>query len=146
MIYEFKVANSNGNVKTMLLTADTLGAFYRRIAEMYGLAKDEVSLVAEYEETENFGYKLKKSYVKTTKKKDKKLIDKAVLLFKQGDDRSKRLVEPRKSDYIKRHNFKSCPISTADDVYELLTKYKTVKVYWENGDKRGSHKYFAVYK
>lgn len=145
MIYEFKVANS-GNVKTMLLTADTLGAFYRRIADMYGLTKDEVSLVAEYEETENFGYRLKKSYVKTDKKKDKKLIDKAVLLFKQGDDRSKRLVEPRKSDYIKRHKFNSCPISTADDVYELLIKYKTVKVYWENGIKRGTHSYFAVYK
>lgn len=146
MIYEFKVVNDKGKPIDMFLTADNEKAFYRRAIEMYSICRDEIILVAEYDEAPNFGYKLKKSYVKTEKKKDKKVLDKALTLFKQADDRSKRMVEPRKSDYIKRHNFKSCPISTAEDVAELLSKYKTVKVYWENGEKRGSHALYCVYK
>lgn len=146
MIYEFKVVNSNGKPKDMFLTADSVNAFYRRAIEMYSLCRDEIILVAEYEEVPNFGYKLKKSFVKIEKKKDKKVLDKALTVFKQANDRSKRMVEPRKSDYIERHKFSSCPISTVDDVADLMSKYKTVKVYWENGTKRGEHALYACYK
>ncbi len=157
MIYEFQVFN-NKKVKTMLLSADSKSAFFRRIAEMYGLTKEEIILIREYDETDNFGYTLHKSYVeeapKKSAKKDTKKITKttnkfitnALQEFKRGDDRSRRMVEPRKSDYIKRHKMKSFPISSADDVAELMSKYKVVKVYWENGEKRGQHTLYAVVK
>lgn len=153
MIYEFQVS-TNKKVKTMLLSADTKSAFFRRIAEMYGLTKEEIILIREYDETENFGYTLHKSYieeapkkgVKKTTKATNKFITNALQEFKRGDDRSRRMVEPRKSDYIKRHKMKSFPVSSADDVAELMSKYKVVKVYWENGEKRGQHALYAVVK
>ena len=153
MIYEFQVS-TNKKVKTMLLSADSKSAFFRRIAEMYGLTKEEILLTREYEETPDFGYKLHKSYVKEVSKSTKKtakkandpIITKALQAFKDGDDRSKRMVEPRKSDYIQRHKMKWCPINSAEDVAELMHKYKTVKVYWENGEKRGTHAKYCVYK
>lgn len=152
MIYEFQVS-TNKKVKTMLLTADSKSTFFRRIAEMYGLTKEEIMLTREYSETENFGYKLHKSYVKEVSKGTKKstkinnqLVTKALQEFKEGDERSKRMVEPRKTDYITRHKMKWQYISSADDVAELMNKYKVVKVYWENGDRRGEHKKYCVYK
>ncbi len=150
MIYEFRVSTL-AKPKTILLTADSKSAFFRRIAEMYGLTKEEVVLVREYKETEDFGYELHKSYIKEMPAKKKNnashvLIDKALKEFNAGHERSKRMVEPRKSDYIQRHKLQSTYIESVDDVADLMTKYKMVKVYWENGDRRGSHQLYCVYK
>ena len=153
LIYRFTIRNSYNEDKEFYLTADTPSQLYKRILNTYGITKDNVSLLEEYEETSDWSYKLKKSHVKVTstpKDKDSskvttlnnEVLEKAKKIFSKNS----RMTEPWKSDYKERHKVREVPVSGVNDVYGLVEKYKFVKVYWEPGEKRGVHKYFALVK
>ena len=148
MIYKYTIRNNYNEDKTHYLSADSLNQLYKRLLTTYGITKDHVVVLEEYEETDDWGYKLKKSYVKIEpdKQEDKiineELLDKANKVFSKNT----RMTEPWKSDYKERHNVREVSITNVNDVYGLMEKYKFVKVYWEPGEKRGVHRYFALVK
>ena len=143
MIYSFNVRNEFNEEKHFLLTADNHTQLYKRILSTYGVTRDNVELLAEYEETPDWGYKLVKSHVaQDAKVYDKDIKEKA----KKAMADQSRMCEPWKSDYIARHKMTEFPIDSEKDLYPLIEKYKTVKVRWENGEKRGHHKYYALVK
>ena len=148
MIYKYTIRNNYNEDKTHYLSADSLNQLYKRLLTTYGITKDHVVVLEEYEETDDWGYKLKKSYVKIEpdKQEDKiineELLDKANKVFSKNT----RMTEPWKSDYKERHNVREVSIINVNDVYGLMEKYKFVKVYWEPGEKRGVHRYFALVK
>ena len=148
MIYKYTIRNNYNEDKTHYLSADSLNQLYKRLLTTYGITKDHVVVLEEYEETDDWGYKLKKSYVKIEpdKQEDKIIneerLDKANKVFSKNT----RMTEPWKSDYKERHNVREVSIINVNDVYGLMEKYKFVKVYWEPGEKRGVHRYFALVK
>ena len=139
MIYSFNLTNDYNEQKQFYLTADNLNQLYRRILSTYGMTKDRVELIAEYEETADYKYKLIKSY-SDEDEVDNDIKKKAKELFSN----SKRMSEPRKSEYIKKHKMTEISISTEKDLYSLIHKYKMIKVKWDLGEKRGQHSYYAL--
>ena len=93
MIYSFNVRNEFGDEKQMYLTADNHNQLYRRILSTYGVSKDNVELLAEYKETEDYGYELVKSYTELVTA-DKDIVKKAKKILAEQSRRS----EPLKSD------------------------------------------------
>lgn len=148
MIYRFTIRNSFNENKALYLSADSVNQLYKRLLTTYGITKENVTILEEYEETDDWGYKLKKSYVKMESDKDDEptidedLLEKATKIFSKNT----RMTEPWKSDYKERHNVREVSVTNANDVYGLMEKYKFVKVYWEPGEKRGVHRYFALVK
>lgn len=141
MIYKFYIKNDDNINKLFYLTADTQSQLIRRIASTYGVAKDKITILAEYE-TDGDSYKLKKSYETKVPKKDQKIIDNASKIF----GKSRKLTGDSKIDYIKRMNFTEIDVQNETDLYPLLKKYKKVKVYFESTDKRGVYRYYALCK
>ena len=139
MIYSFNLINDYNEQKQFYLTADNLNQLYRRILSTYGMTKDSVELIAEYEETAEYKYKLVKSY-SDKDEVDNDIKKKAKELFLT----SKRMSEPRKSEYIKKHKMTEVHIVNEKDLYSLISKYKTIKVKWDLGEKRGQHNYYAL--
>lgn len=143
MIYYFNLKNDLNELKSFYLTADNHSQLYKRIMRTYGIPKDRVEILEEYEETEDYNYRLYKSNIKHLTDKDKELAKKAREIFAN----STRKCEPYKSDYIKKYNYKDViNINSEGDLIPLLNNYKKIKVYWELTDKRGVHQYYALVK
>ena len=142
MIYNCQVRNSLGETKTFFLTADNYSQLYRRIASTYRIAKYDVEILEEYEETSDWKYKLVKSNIAHISDEDKELNKKASDLYSNASRKS----EPYKSEAMKKYKYDVVPIEKIDDIVPLLKSYKKVKVYWELGEKRGQHKYYAFVK
>ena len=142
MIYKFSVKDSNDKDKIFYLTADNLNQFYRRSINTYQITKDDITLLAEYEETDDYKYKLKKSYEAVEEKVevDDKIKSKAEKIF----SKQRKLSGDSKSDYKQRMNFSEVSIEKLEDLYPLLKKYKKVKVYFEPGEKRGEKKLYSL--
>ena len=73
---------------------------------------------------------------------DKVLYEKAKELFTSAG----RKVDPDKTNYAKKYSFSEVRIENEKDLYPLIQKYKKIKVYWEQGEKRGQHSYYALVK
>lgn len=142
MIYSVQILNDYGEKKQFYMTADDHAKLYRRIASTYGIEKGRVEIIAEYEETDDWGYKLKKSHKDIVSEEEKKFSQKANELYRNAS----RKCEPYKSEAIKKYGYKTIDISSVDEVISLLKEYKKVKVYWELGERRGEHKYYAFVK
>ena len=140
MIYNFNIRNEFGDDKNFYLSADNLNQLYRRILSQYGTTKENVIILEEYKETDSYGYELVKSHIGTPE--DKAKYKKAKEIFAKNA----RMSEPWKSDYKQRHKVTEIPIEDEKGLYELIDKYKFIKVYWDLGEKRGVHKYFALVK
>ena len=142
MIYLVEVLNDYGEKKQFYITADDRTKLYRRISSTYGILRDRVEILAEYEETSDWGYKLSKSHKELESDEDTKNKQKANELYRGAS----RKCEPYKSEAKNKYKFDVVDISSVDDIIPLLKKYKKVKVYWELGEKRGQHKYYAFVK
>lgn len=144
MIYKFSVKDDNNNDKIFYLTADNLSQLYRRILSTYRIMREDVKLLAEYEETDDDGYKLKKSYESNVNKSDfgDKIVAKADKIY----SKRRRLAGKGKLEYMKKNSFSEVGINTIEDLYPLIKKYKRVKVYFETGEKRGTKRYYALVK
>ena len=143
MIYSFTIKNDYDELKQFYLTADDKNKLYRRILSTYGVTKDRVEILEEFEETPDWGYKLHKSNIAHLTDEDKELIKQARIIFANNS----RKCEPYKSEYIKRYKYKEAiNIENEKDLIPLLQQYKKVKVYWELTDKRGVHQYYALVK
>lgn len=139
MIYSVEILNDYGEKKQFYITADDPQKLYRRIASTYGILKDRVEILAEYEETDDWGYKLKKSHKEIVSEEETKNKQKANELYRKAS----RKCEPYKSEAKKKYGFNVVNIASVEDIIPLLKEYKKVKVYWELGEKRGEHKYYA---
>lgn len=135
MIYKFKCGTNN----IFYLSADTKSQLYKRVFDMYRVAKEDIEILAEYKETANWGVKLEREY---TKDVDNNLLSKASTLFKKSIRRS----EPSKTEYIKKYKFQIKDVETPEDLIPILKTYKKVKIYWDLTEKRGVHSYYALYK
>lgn len=143
MIYHIQVRNSLGDFKTFFITAEDHTKLFRRVLSTYGVTKDNVEILEEYEETPDWGYKLSKSNVVQKSDEDKELLLKANQMFSDASRKS----EPYKSEAYKKYKYSSIvDIDSSVDIIPLLKSYKKVKVYWELGEKRGQHKYYAFVK
>ena len=142
MIYNVQVKNSYGANKTFFMSADSKQKLYKRIMHSYSIPKEEVEILEEYEDTPDWGYKLKKSYIKHLSEDTKNLTSTANQLF----SKAKRLSDPNKTKKVEKYNYNIIDIDTEANIVPLLEKYNTVKVYWDLGEKRGSHKYYALVK
>ena len=140
MIYNFNIRNEFGEDKNFYLTADNTSQLYKRILSTYGTTKENVIILEEYKETDDYGYTLIKSHIGTPEDKEK--YKKAKQIFAKNA----RMSEPWKSDYISRHKVKEVSIEDEKGLYDLIDNYKFIKVYWKHGKKRGVHKYFALVK
>ena len=142
MIYSVNIINEFGDEKQFYITAENEDKLYRRVFNTYGVAKIGVQILAVYRETPNWGYELVKSFVDEESKEDKEISKKANDLYKNAS----RKCEPYKSEAIKKYKYNVVDISSAEDIIPLLSEYKKVKVYWELGEKRGQHNYYAFVK
>lgn len=139
MIYSFNIKTDNGE-KQFYLTADNHQKLYRRILSTYGVTKDQVEIIEEFVE-DGYSYKLVKSYV--TDQIDKNLLKEANSLYKNASRRC----EPYKTEYFNKYKYSEIiNVETVKDIAKLLETYKKVKVYWELGEKRGQHNYYAFVK
>jgi hypothetical protein len=143
MIYSFNIITDERTTKQFYMTADNHNQLYKRILNTYGITKDNVTILEEYEETDDWKYKLVKSNITQVSDSDKKKSDKANELFKKASRRS----DKAKSEYFKKYQFKEIVnIKTPEDLIPLIESYKKIKVYWEPGEKRGQHNYYAMVK
>ena len=144
MIYSINIRNNFNEDKQMYLTAENHTKLYRRVLTSYGIPKDRVEILEEFEETPDYGYKLVKSNIAHLTDNDKKVAQKAKELFANN----KRRCEPYKTDYMIRHNYiKAINIKDEKDLIPLLNEFKNIKVYWETSkEKRGDRQYYAFVK
>lgn len=143
MIYHFNIRNEFNEDKEFFLTAENHSQLYRRILSTYGIVKDRVEILEEFEETDDWGYKLVKSNIEHLTKEDKDIAKEAKRIFLN----SSRKDEPYKTDYLKKHKYlEAIDISGEKDLIPLLKDYKNIKVYWNTTDKRGVHQYYAFVK
>ena len=144
MIYKFSLKDDNGKDKIFYLTADNTTKLYRRIISTYQVMRDDITLLAEYTETKDYKYKLKKSYEKKSSKKEEKEDEKIISKAKEIFSKSRKLSGEGKSKYKEKMNFSEVVVEKEEDLYPLLKKYKKVKVYFETGEKRGTKKFYAL--
>ncbi len=143
MIYHFNIRNEYNEDKAFFLSADNHSQLFRRILSTYGITKDKVEILEEYEETSDWGYKLVKSSIAHLSDKDKEIKKQAKEIFAKNS----RKCEPYKSEAIAKYKYKDAVnISGEKDLIPLLKKYKKVKVYWELTEQRGVHQYYALVK
>ena len=143
MIYNIQIRNEFNDDKRFFLTADNHSQLYKRVLSTYGITKDKVEILEEYEETPDWGYRLIKSNIEHLTDNDKENIKKAKEIFANNS----RKCEPYKSDAFKKYKYKDIIyIDGEKDLIPLLEKYSKVKVYWELTDKRGVHRYYAFVK
>ena len=141
MVYSFLIRTESGE-KQFYMTAENHQKLYRRILSTYGISKDDVEILEEYEE-DGWGIKLKKSYIDPNSKVDPELMKIANKLFKEAGRKD----EPHKTEYFKKHKYsKVFDIESSKDLVPIIEKYKKVKVYWSLGDKRGQHNYYVFAK
>ena len=143
MIYSCNLITDDRKKKQFYLTADNHNQLYRRILNTYGITKNNIEIVAEYKEVGDFGYELVKTYINPEHEDvSDKIKEKAKKIFAA----QKRMCSPWKEDYMERHSMSAIDINSEEDLYPLLKQYKTIKVKWETGEKRGQHKYYALVK
>lgn len=144
MIYMFNILNDRGEQKKFYFTADSDNELYRRILRTYGVSKDRVTILEKLEETED-GYKKSKDTTNVQpkmSKKEQKIIDKSNELYHKAPRRC----GEAKTDYMNKYGLSEIPIGSVNDLYDIVGKYKKVKVYWETTENRGEHKYYALVK
>lgn len=142
MIYSISIRNEFNEDKQFFLTAEDHSKLYKRILSTYGISRDRVEILEEYEETPDWGIKLVKSNISHLSNKDKDNLKRALNIFNDNHCKD----EPYKSKTIARCNYKVIDIENEKDIVPLLDKYKEIKVYYEHTDKRGIYKYYALVK
>lgn len=142
MIYSFSVRNEFNEEKQFYLTAEDKNKFYRRVLSTYGITKENINILEEFEETDDWGYRLVKSNISHLSDEDKNKAKLALDIFNDNHCKD----EPHKTKTIKRCGFDVIDINNEKDIIPLLNKYKTIKVYWEHTDKRGVKKYYVLVK
>ena len=141
MVYKFSIINSNNKEKILYLSADSKSRLYQLALHMYGILKEDIRILAEYEEVGDDQVKLLHDYTKAAGYSEK-VVKKASEIFQKQIQRSGQY----KQEYIKKYNFSEQEISGVEDLYPLVNQYKKVKVYWERLVPRGPKRLYALYK
>ena len=139
MIYSISIRNEFNEDKQFYISANNISDMYKRILTQFGITKDKIELLEEYEETSDWGIKLVKSHIDHLSKEDKTNIKKAKELFFN----STRKCEPYKSKAIKKYG-NVVYIKDEKDVIPLVEKYKEISIHWEPTETRGVRNYYAL--
>ena len=141
MIYSFNIRTENGE-KLFYLTEENQKKLFKRILSTYGVSKEDVEILEEYEE-DGWGIKLKKSYIDKKEKIEPEFMIKASKMYKDAGRKD----DHQKEEYKKKHKYSNIiELESAKDLAPLLKEYKKVKVFWALGEKRGIHNYYAFVK
>ena len=140
MIFNILIRNESNDFKNIMLTAQNTRDLYRRVLSQYGIVKECVEILEEYDENNN--YKLIKTYKNNYKQDDLEYVKKAREMYYNGTRKG----EPFKTKTAERCRYSIVDISSYQDVVPLLKKYSRVEVHWEPTEKRGEHKYYAMYR
>jgi len=140
MIYNILIRNyTDGIQRQFYLSAESQEAVIKRACYTYNVIPEQITVVEYYKDLNQFEYDPVPIKVVS---KQISINDKASEMF-YGAIRKR---GKKKLDYINKYNFSEIKISSPDDLAKLIGKYKQVKCYWESGDTRGEHQYYALYK